>query len=455
MIREADTIGVFQIESRAQMATLPRMKPETFYDLVIEVAIIRPGPIQGNLTNPYLARRCGREKVTYYHPDVKDVLERTLGVPLFQEQMLKIAMVLADFSGSEADELRRALSFHRSEEKMARVQVKLRAALERKGHAPAMIEQVCGVITSFALYGFPESHAISFAHLAYGSAYLKAHRAPEFYASLLNNQPMGFYSSATLIMDAKRHGLEFHSVSIEKSDWLCAVNPDDSIQLGFCVVEGISAGPVEILVAERARAPFASIRDLRRRVPLSARVLRTLAGIGALQSLAPGRREALWSVLDSTSQEDLFLASPPPPPSFPAMDSAEELQADYEGMRLSVARHGMELLRPKLEGVLRACDLPARRNGEWVAVAGAVICRQRPGTARGFVFLSLEDETGIVNIIVEPRFFERNRLIITQEPFLRIEGRLQNTDNVVHVRASRVAALEAGELEAAGSHDFR
>jgi error-prone DNA polymerase len=343
MIRKADTIGVFQIESRAQMATLPHMKPENFYDLVIEVAIIRPGPIQGNLTHPYLARRAGKEKVTYYHPDVIDVLERTLGVPLFQEQMLKIAMVLADFTGSEADELRRALGFHRSEEKMARVQVKLRTAMEKKGHRPEVIEQVAAAITSFALYGFPESHAISFAHLAYGSAYLKAHRAPEFFASLLNNQPMGFYSSATLIMDAKRRGLTFHSVSIEHSDWFCTINADDNIQLGFCVVEGMSAGPVESLLAERARAPFTSIEDLRRRVPLSARVLRTLAGIGALQSLVPGRREALWSVLDTFSEEDLF-QSPhlsPMAPLFPAMDPAEELEADYEGMRLSVAHHSM------------------------------------------------------------------------------------------------------------------
>jgi error-prone DNA polymerase len=458
MIRKADTIGVFQIESRAQMATLPRLKPETFYDLVIEVAIIRPGPIQGNLTHPYLARRSGKEKVTYYHPDVIEVLERTLGVPLFQEQMLKIAMVLADFTGSEADELRRALSYHRSEEKMIRVQTKLRAALERKGHSPEIIEQVTGAIASFALYGFPESHAISFAHLAYGSAYLKAHRAPEFCASLLNNQPMGFYSSATLIMDAKRHGVQFHPVSIERSDWFCAVNADDSIQLGFCVVEGMSVGPVEVLMAERARAPFTSTQDLRRRVPFGvhgARILRTLAGIGALESLAPGRRQALWSVLDSFDREGLFHSSPSGAPLFPAMNSAEELEADYEGMNLSIARHGMELLRPNLPGVLRAADLPAQRHGHFVTVAGAVICRQRPGTAKGFVFLSLEDETGIVNIIVEPRFFERNRLIITQEPFLLIEGPLQNVDDVIHIRAARVEALQVAEMVSADSHDFR
>jgi error-prone DNA polymerase len=453
MMRQADTIGLFQIESRAQMATLPRMKPDCFYDLVIEVAIIRPGPIQGNLTHPYLARRSGREPVTYYHPDVIEVLERTLGVPLFQEQMLKIAMVLADFTGAEADELRRALSFHRSEEKMQRVQAKLHTALERKGHSPEIIAQVTTAIGSFALYGFPESHAISFAHLAYGSAWLKAHRAPEFYASLLNNQPMGFYSSATLIMDAKRHGVQFHSVAIERSEWLCTIDADDSIQLGFCVVEGMSRAVGEALAAERNRAAFASIEDLRRRVPMGnqgAKILRTLAGIGALESLAPGRRQAFWSVLEGYDREGLFQTAPEDAPQFPPMDAAEELQADYEGMRLSVARHAMELMRADLPGVLRASDLPAQKNGRRVTVAGAVICRQRPGTAKGFVFLSLEDETGIV----EPKFFEANRLIITQEAFLRVRGRLQNVDNVIHIRAEKVVALEA-QLQLAESHDFR
>jgi error-prone DNA polymerase len=429
------------------------MKPENFYDLVVEVAIIRPGPIQGNLTHPYLARRSGKEEVTYYHPDVVDVLERTLGVPLFQEQMLKIAMVLADFTGAEADELRRALGFHRSEEKMSRVQVKLRAAMERKGHAPEIIEQVTKAITSFALYGFPESHAISFAHLAYGSAYLKAHRAPEFYASLLNNQPMGFYSSATLILDAKRRGVAFHSVAVERSEWPCTVNDDDSIQLGFCVVEGMSEETGRALAAERGREAFESLQDLRRRVPLNSRVLRTLAGIGALESLEKGRRQALWSVLESFDGAAL-LTPAPPAPALPPMNAAEELQADYEGMNLSVARHGMELMRPRLAGVLRATDLVGRRNGERVTVAGAVICRQRPGTAKGFVFVSLEDETGIVNIVVTPKFFELHRLLITQEPFLLFKGPLQCEDNVIHIRAAHVEPLDAEELAAGESHDF-
>src|SRR6202795_5198845 len=239
MMQIADTIGVFQIESRAQMATLPRMKPKCFYDVVIEVAIIRPGPIQGDMVHPYLARRAGKEPVTYFDDRLKPVLERTLGVPLFQEQMLKIAMIMADFSGNEAEELRRALSFHRSEERMRKVSVKLRAAMERKGIAPDKIDKIIQSITSFALYGFPESHAISFAILAYGSAYLKVHRAPEFYASLINNQPMGFYTPATIVKHPRRQGVKVKPVCVQKSTWHCAVVFDDTIRLGFCVVNGL------------------------------------------------------------------------------------------------------------------------------------------------------------------------------------------------------------------------
>src|ERR1051325_771777 len=262
-MQRADTIGLFQVESRAQMATLPRMKPECFYDLVIEVAIIRPGPIQGHLMHPYLARRAGREPVSYYHDDLKPVLERTLGVPLFQEQMLQIAMVMADFSGAEAEELRRALSFHRSQERMDKVEVKLRAAMKKKGHSAELIDKIAATISSFALYGFPESHAISFAHLVYASAYLKAHYAPEFYASLLNNQPMGFYSSASLIKDAQRHGLKFRPVCIARSDWNCIIEPDDSVRLGFGVVRGLSNTGAERLLAERKKSPFTSLDDFR------------------------------------------------------------------------------------------------------------------------------------------------------------------------------------------------
>ena len=251
IMQHADTIGVFQIESRAQMATLPRMKPKCFYDVVIEVAIIRPGPIQGDMVHPYLARRAGKEPVTYFDDRLKPVLERTLGVPLFQEQMLKIAMIMADFSGNEAEELRRALSFHRSEERMRKVSVKLRAAMERKGIAPDKIDKIIQSISSFALYGFPESHAISFAILAYGSAYLKVHRAPEFYASLINNQPMGFYTPATIVKDAQRHGVNIKPVCVLQSDWHCTVVDDNTVRLGFCVVNGLRQEHAEELVRQR------------------------------------------------------------------------------------------------------------------------------------------------------------------------------------------------------------
>src|SRR5436190_1373390 len=305
IMQNADTIGVFQIESRAQMATLPRMKPKCFYDVVIEVAIIRPGPIQGDMVHPYLARRAGRESVTYFDPRLEPVLKRTLGVPLFQEQMLKIAMVMADFSGDEAEELRRALSFHRSEERMNKVSVKLRAGLMRNNVAPEVIEKIIQSIASFALYGFPESHAISFAILAYGSAYLKVHRAPEFYASLLNNQPMGFYTPATIVKDASRHGIRMEPVCVRESEWRCKVVSDNTVRLGFCVVNGLRKEHGESLVEERSLAPFQSLADLKRRVALTKEELRTLAELGALNCFAEHRRAAMWRV-EEPLPEPLF-----------------------------------------------------------------------------------------------------------------------------------------------------
>src|SRR5213594_3786575 len=305
MMQRADTIGVFQIESRAQMATLPRMKPECFYDVVIEVAIIRPGPIQGDMVHPYLARRAGKEPVTYFDDRLKPVLDRTLGVPLFQEQMLKIAMIMADFSGNEAEELRRALSFHRSEERMEKVSVKLRATMEGKGVAPDKIDKIIQSISSFALYGFPESHAISFAILAYGSAYLKVHRAPEFYASLLNNQPMGFYTPATIVKDAQRHGLKIKPVCVAHSDWRCTVVDDNTMRLGFCVVNGLRQEHGEELVRQRQDQQFDSLDDFKRRVSLSKDELRTLAELGALNCFAEHRRAAMWRV-EETLRDDLL-----------------------------------------------------------------------------------------------------------------------------------------------------
>ncbi len=453
IMQRADTIGIFQIESRAQMATLPRMKPECFYDVVIEVAIIRPGPIQGDMVHPYLARRAGREPPTYFDPRLEPVLKRTLGVPLFQEQMLKIAMVMADFSGDEAEELRRALSFHRSEERMNKVCAKLRIAMERKGVTPDKIDKIVQSISSFALYGFPESHAISFAILAYGSAYLKVHRAPEFYASLLNNQPMGFYTPA---------------------------------RLGFCVVNRLRQEHAEELVRQRRDRPFDSLDDFKRRVPLSRDELRTLAELGALNCFAEHRRAAMWDA-EETLHDDLLTnygchperSEGPHPRSFDhtankedattfceiprsARDDApltpmtlpERVKADYDTMNLTTGPHPMKLLRESLPNIWRAIDLPKARHSSIIQIAGNVISRQRPGTAKGFVFISLEDETGVSNAIIEPDLFERFRLVITEEAFLLIEGEVQNSDNVVLIKAHEIRPVAHEQLVGSESHDF-
>jgi error-prone DNA polymerase len=459
MIRGADTIGVFQIESRAQMATLPRMKPKCFYDLVIEVAIIRPGPIQGNLTHPYLKRRISKEEPTYYHPDLKPLLEpllkRTLGIPLFQEQMLGMAMKLADFSGAAAEELRRALSFHRSGDLMEKVVEKLRVALAAKNHSEQVIGEVISAIQSFALYGFPESHAISFAMLAYASAYMKKHYAPEFYTSLLNNQPMGFYSSATLIKDAQRSGVKFRAVCAMRSEWNCVLEKDRAIRLGLCVVHGLSKASGSTLLLERQTSVFTSMEDFKRRVTLSKEEARTLAEIGALNCFAEHRRDAMWKVERAQWTEDLFagLEDAGPAPLQP-MQPMERLHADFAGTHLTVGRHPMALIRARLQGIHRASDLQKEQDGKLVRIAGNVICRQRPGTAKGFVFISLEDETGISNAVVHPKLFERLRLLITEEPFLLISGRLQNVENVIHVRAQRIERLQQGELVGSASYDF-
>jgi error-prone DNA polymerase len=504
IMQRADTIGVFQIESRAQMATLPRMKPECFYDVVIEVAIIRPGPIQGDMVHPYLARRAEKEPVTYFDDRLKPVLQRTLGVPLFQEQMLKIAMVMADFSGDEAEELRRALSFHRSEERMNKVSVKLRAAMERKGVAADKIDKIIQSISSFALYGFPESHAISFAILAYGSAYLKVHRAPEFYVSLLNNQPMGFYTPATIVKDAQRHSVKMKPVCVMKSDWRCSVMDDSTFRLGLCVVNGLREEHGEQIERERKNRQFHSLDDFKRRVSLSKDELRTLAELGALNCFAEHRRAAMWHVEETlhddlldrgtlgsarvsragervprsrtffrpdnqskshfeaswfrrdaeTNTRDACAPQSSRSPLIP-MTLPERVRADYETMNLTTGPHPMKLLCGNLPNIWRAIDLIHAPHGSMIQIAGNVICRQRPGTAKGFVFISLEDETGVSNAIVEPDLFERFRLVITEEDFLLIEGEVQNSDNVVLIKAREIKPLAHAQLIGSESHDFR
>lgn len=463
LVRRADTIGVFQVESRAQIATLPRMKPKNFYDLVIEVAIIRPGPIQGDLAHPYLRRRNGEEPVTYYAPQLVPVLERTLGVPLFQEQMLQMAMVMAKLSGDEAEELRRAMSFNRNDERMEKAQTRLRSALDRAGVTPDISEQIVKAVGSFALYGFPESHAISFAHMAYASAYLKAHRPAEFYCALLNNQPMGFYSSATLVKDAKRHGVQVRPVCVARSDWDAIIQQDNSLRLGLRQVQAMRRDHVLAMLEERASRAFVSIDDLKARTQFNKDELRILAEIGALNAFAPHRRAAMWETERERREDDLFECpeAQVTPHRAPRVDSplsqmnpVERLQADYDGLRLTTGPHPMALVRERLPNVWRAADLKRIENGLFVRVAGQVICRQRPGTAKGICFISLEDETGISNVIVAPKLFEDERLTITMEPFLQIDGVAESRHGTVHIKAKKIQRLDFASLQTAASHDF-
>jgi error-prone DNA polymerase len=550
MLQEADTIGVFQVESRAQMATLPRLRPERFYDIVVQVAIIRPGPIVGQMVHPYLKRRQGAEPVSYPHPSLEPILARTLGVPLFQEQLLRMAMVAAGFSGGEAEELRRAFGFKRSEKRMQQIEAKLRAGMARQGIVGDNAEAIVRSITSFALYGFPESHAASFALLVYASAYLKVHFPAAFYTALLNNQPMGFYHPATLVKDAQRHGVRFAPIDVQVSGWECRVEPDGRVRLGLMYVNGLRAevgrrmaapdqgdaapdpagapgrapaqlrcpkcgcddesmielGPDEACFCNicahewavsappaagaAAGAPrYRSLEHLIAATGVRRDELATLAEIGALNAFGHHRRSALWQIERAIRPSgDLYQdadgegeprplpagpdtppvagsarpvaglpdpAVPAPPGPLAPMTPPERLLADYEGTSLTIGPHPMALRRADLalRGVLRARDLPAGRHGRRVRVAGAVITRQRPGTAKGFVFLTLEDETGIANIIVRPDLFTDQRAALIGAPYLIVEGTLQIQEGVTSVRAERVVPLAGGGPEPL-SHDF-
>jgi len=577
-LQQADTVGLFQVESRAQMASLPRLRPERFYDVVVQVAIIRPGPIVGQMVNPFILRRQKREEVTYPHPSLEPVLKRTLGVPLFQEQLLRLAMIAANFTGGEAEELRRAMGFKRSQARMKEIEAKLRAGMTQNGIAPKAQEEIILSITSFALYGFPESHAASFALIAYASGYLKCHYLAAFTAALLNNQPMGFYSPATIVKDAQRHGLKLLPVDVTLSEWNCTlepvpsteyrvpsksevvgrrslvVGPEDNytssaaerqqnaahgasrglaarngeapkgrknadgnhietcesshsglatrnsqlapaLRMGLRYVRGLREEAARSLVLERTIAPFTSIHDLTRRVPeLRKDELTTLAEIGALNSVAssqlpvasktfviptpertrgaeeswysvPGtrnsqlhRRDALWQVERAVRGSGPLLESQPEPDSpspLAPMNHEERLVADFHGTGLTVGPHPMAYRRAWLTamGIRRASELRDIPSGKRLRIGGCVITRQRPGTAKGFVFVSLEDETGVANAIIRPDLFHQNRLLLASERFLAIEGILQNQDNVISVKAERVLPLFVTKAETV-SHDF-
>jgi len=484
-LRKADTVGMFQIESRAQMSCLPRLRPVHFYDIVVQVAIIRPGPIVGKMVNPYLKRRQGREPATCLHPSLEPVLARTLGVPLFQEQLLRMAMIAAGFSGGEAEELRRAMGFKRSEKRMKDIELKLRRGMEKKGITGEVQDTIVQSITSFALYGFPESHAASFALLAYASAYLKCHYLAAFTAAMLNNQPMGFYSPATLVKDAQRHGLRIRPIDVTRSDRLCKIEKQGeeldanlSVRLGMRYVRGLRGEIADEIVRERNARAFTSLDDLKLRVPAIRKAeLTALAEIGALNFIGGARgghrRDALWQVeraarsagpllekcdqMDSVTSAEQEEGEPTTIVNSPLqqMTPEERLVADFRGTGMTVGPHPMKYHRAnmKRQGILTASELNRLPDGTHVRVAGGVIARQRPGTAKGFVFLSIEDETGIANAIVTPRVFEEHHVTIVHQQFLLIAGQLQHQDNVVSVKVETVQALSVTRAETT-SHDF-
>jgi error-prone DNA polymerase len=469
-LQRADTVGMFQVESRAQMASLPRNHPDGFYDLVVQVAIIRPGPIVGQMMHPYMRRRQKKEAVTYPHPLLVPVLERTLGVPLFQEQLLRMAMIVANFSGAEAEELRRAVGMRRSWERMKNLEGKLRAGMTSNGLDQATQDTIVQNISSFALYGFPESHAASFARIAYFSAYFKVKYLAAFTCAILNNQPMGFYSPAVLVKDAQRHRLRVKPIDVQISEWLCTVEhePDGglSLRLGLNYAKGMRKESGEALVFARNKGGlFRSAEDVAGRVPaINRKEFTLLAQIGALNQLdeIEHRRDALWQIeragklegpLLRENSDSLREESDINP--LQQMNIEERLVADYSGTGLTIGRHPMYYRRAQLQkqGVLSALDLRNRRNGEFVKTAGCVIARQRPGTAKGFIFISMEDETGIANVIVTPDLYERERLQVTTSKFLLVEGTLQNVDGVIHVKAAHLSILVSKALDIR-SHDF-
>jgi error-prone DNA polymerase len=574
MLQKADTVGVFQIESRAQMATLPRMKPRTFYDLVVEVAIIRPGPIVGRMVHPFLNRRSGRARVVYDHPSLEPILRRTLGVPLFQEQLLRMAMAVAGFSAGEAEELRRAMGFKRSVERMNKIEQRLRAGMAKKGIGGEVADRIVRSITSFALYGFPESHAASFALIAYASAYLKCHHPAAFLTAMLNCFPLGFYHPATLVKDAQRHGMRVLPIDVTCSDWKCTLETDGThfdayvsngpsmcrrsasilasgpspdrpqqvvgvspvklqasgqwrgeaglevlipppdhqgevrwgspdrpasltknatpdldrrpvVRLGLKCVNGLREETGLRAESERRRSPFRSIADFTARVAPNKREVAALAYSGAFAAFGLTRREALWQAAAVERDPNSLLAGVEPStafaacsdiqsvsvtrlggsspdihesnrPQLPSMTDLEETLADYSTTSITTGPHVMAHLRQslKLRGILSAAELADAPDGSWARAAGVVIVRQRPGTAKGLLFLTLEDETGIANAMVTPELFHANRGLLHRAQMLIVEGPLQKHEGVIHVLGRRFTGLKlAGAMPK--SHDFR
>jgi error-prone DNA polymerase len=464
MVSRADTIGVFQIESRAQMSMLPRLRPHCFYDLVIEVAIVRPGPIQGKMVHPYLRRRQGLEPVEYPNEAIHAVLEKTLGVPLFQEQAMRLAVVAAGFTPGEADQLRRAMGAWRRQGVMAPFREKLISGMLARGFAAEFAERLFEQICGFGEYGFPESHAASFALLVYVSAWLKRHYPAAFAAALLNSQPMGFYAPAQLVADAKKHGVEVRSIDVNFSHWDCTLEATSgefpALRLGFRLVRGLARQFVDGLVQARAEGRFASFAEFVGRTGLRAAALKRLSRADAFASLQMDRQATLWRSLPERGPLTLFDRADRDEalPALPEMTPLDEVLADYRTAGLSLRPHPVTYLRPFLEalGITPAGRLPDVDNDIRLKVAGVVLLRQRPSTANGITFVTLEDETGMVNLIVRQAVWERYRRIARGAVAMIAHGRLQKEAEVIHVLVTRLEDLSArlGDL-ATSSRDFR
>src|SRR5690554_6508636 len=469
MIQLADTVGVFQIESRAQMAMLPRLKPKTFYDLVVEVAIVRPGPIQGDMVHPYLRRRMQKEAVTYPSNGIEEILGPTLGVPLFQEQVMEL-VIHAGYTPEEADHLRRSMAAWRHGGDMESHRQRIRALMEKKNYAPEFIDQIFEQIKGFGSYGFPQSHAASFAKLVYASCWLKRHEPAAFACALLNSQPMGFYAPSQIVQDARRgraarEGVEFLPVDVAVSEWDCSLEPpwrrdaQPGIRLGLRMINGLSRVAADAIVEARAQRPFRDIADLCRRARLDEKARTALAEAGALQSLAGHRHDARWTVAGIERQRPLLPGSPDEAAvELPAPGAGEDVLSDCRALGLSLRQHPLALLRDQLRArrLLSSRELRERRYGSHVAVAGLVTQRQRQQTASGTIFVTLEDEGGMVNVIVWPRVAERGRKALLGSTLLAVRGRWEQVDGVAHLVAGTLEDLSPllGGLRS-GSRDFR
>jgi error-prone DNA polymerase len=499
MIRKADTLGTFQIESRAQMSMLPRLKPRTFYDIVIQVAIVRPGPIQGDMVHPYLRRRDGLEKVEYPTPELRRVLEKTLGVPLFQEQAMQVAIVCAGFTPSEADALRRSMATFKFTGGVSIFKQKLITGMVERGYTPEFAEKTFSQIEGFGSYGFPESHAASFALIAYASSWIKCHHPDVFCCALLNAQPMGFYATAQIVRDASLHGIEIRPVSVNKSEWDCTLEPPDrhglpppvmvaegppsttcsvyfdkdmdggpsatmttpkyAVRLGLRMAKGLAQLHADALLTRRT-TPYRSVEDLWRRVPIPIAALERLAEADAFQTIGLDRRQALWAIRGLSDTRlplfDTVPAEPDPEPevALAQMTAGRQVVEDYRSVGLSLRRHPVSFLRQDLAAhrIVRCADLPTIRDGRRVEVAGIILVRQRPGSARGVLFVTIEDETGHANLILWPKVFEAQRSLVLTASMIACHGKLQKEGEVIHVIAEHLTDL-SGLLRSVGDRD--